>query len=63
MVLDERIHPLIELGAVSAASLGEAAEGTEALVLMVANAEQAKGVLLAKGAPPRRPWRARPWLS
>ena len=38
-VLDERIHPLIELGAVRAASLGEAAESTEALVLMVANAE------------------------
>jgi 3-hydroxyisobutyrate dehydrogenase len=44
-VLDERTHPLIELGAVSAASLGEAAEETEALVLMVANAEQAEGVL------------------
>jgi 3-hydroxyisobutyrate dehydrogenase-like beta-hydroxyacid dehydrogenase len=38
-VLDERTHPLIELGAVRAASLGEAAESTEALVLMVANAE------------------------
>jgi 3-hydroxyisobutyrate dehydrogenase len=48
-VLDERIHPLIELGAVSAASLGEAAEGTEALVLMVANAEQAEGVLFGEG--------------
>ncbi|MDP9479801.1 MAG: NAD(P)-binding domain-containing protein, partial [Actinomycetota bacterium] len=43
-VLDERTHPLIELGAVRAASLGGAAEGTEALVLMVANAEQAEGV-------------------
>jgi 3-hydroxyisobutyrate dehydrogenase-like beta-hydroxyacid dehydrogenase len=48
-VLDERIHPLIELGAVSAASLGEAAEGTEAVVLMVANAEQAEGVLFGEG--------------
>src|SRR3712207_4942793 len=48
-VLDERIDPLIELGAVSAASLGEAAEGTEALVLMVANAEQAEGVLFGEG--------------
>jgi 3-hydroxyisobutyrate dehydrogenase len=48
-VLDERTHPLIELGAVSAASLGEAAEGTEALVLMVANAEQAEGVLFGEG--------------
>ncbi|HSK84378.1 MAG TPA: NAD(P)-dependent oxidoreductase [Rubrobacter sp.] len=48
-VLDERTHPLIELGAVSTASLGEAAEGTEALVLMVANAEQAEGVLFGEG--------------
>jgi 3-hydroxyisobutyrate dehydrogenase len=48
-VLDERTHPLIELGAVSAASLGEAAEDTEALVLMVANAEQAEGVLFGEG--------------
>ena len=49
-VLDERTHPLIELGAVSAPSLVEAAEGTEALVLMVANAEQAEGVLFGEGA-------------
>ena len=48
-VLDERTHPLIEQGAVSAATLGEAAEGTEALVLMVANAEQAEGVLFGEG--------------
>ena len=48
-VLDERINPLIELGAESAASLGEAAEGTEALVLMVANAEQAEGALFGEG--------------
>jgi 3-hydroxyisobutyrate dehydrogenase len=48
-VLDERTHPLIELGAVRAASLGEAAESTEALVLMVANAEQAKGALFGEG--------------
>jgi 3-hydroxyisobutyrate dehydrogenase-like beta-hydroxyacid dehydrogenase len=48
-VLDERTHPLIELGAVSAASLIEAADGTEALVLMVANAEQAEGVLFGEG--------------
>jgi 3-hydroxyisobutyrate dehydrogenase len=48
-VLDERTHPLIELGAVSAATLGEAAEGSEALVLMVANAEQAEGVLFGEG--------------
>ena len=47
-VIDERAHPLIQLGAVSAASLGEAAEGTEALVLMVANAEQAEGVLFGE---------------
>src|ERR687893_1744407 len=48
-VLDERTHPLVELGAESAASLGEAAEGTEALVVMVANAEQAEGVLFGAG--------------
>jgi 3-hydroxyisobutyrate dehydrogenase-like beta-hydroxyacid dehydrogenase len=48
-VLDERTHPLVELGAVSAATLGEAAEGSEALVLMVANAEQAEGVLFGEG--------------
>ena len=62
-VLDERTHPLIELGAVSAPSLVEAAEGTEALVLMVANAEQAEGVLFGEGAPPKRSPRARPWSS
>src|SRR5215217_6899584 len=48
-VLDERTRPLIELGAVSAASLGEAAEDTEALVVMVANAEQAEGVFFGEG--------------
>src|SRR5215216_3692411 len=48
-VLDQRSRPLVKLGAVSASSLGEAAEGTEALVLMVANAEQAKGVLFGEG--------------
>jgi 3-hydroxyisobutyrate dehydrogenase-like beta-hydroxyacid dehydrogenase len=48
-VLDERTRPLIELGAASAASLREAAEGTEALVLMVANPEQAEGVLFGEG--------------
>ena len=49
-VLDERTHPLIEQGAVSAATIGEAAEGSEALVLMVANAEQAEGVLFGEGS-------------
>lgn len=48
-VLDERTRPLTELGAVSVASLKETAEGTEALVLMVANAEQAEGVLFGEG--------------
>jgi len=48
-VLDERTHPLIEQGAVSAVTIGEAAEGSEALVLMVANAEQAEGVLFGEG--------------
>ncbi len=49
-VLDERTRPLVELGAVSTSSPREAAEGTEALVLMVANAEQAKGVLFGEGS-------------
>jgi 3-hydroxyisobutyrate dehydrogenase len=48
-VLDERTRPLVNLGAVSASSLKEAAERTEALVVMVANAEQAKGVLFGEG--------------
>jgi 3-hydroxyisobutyrate dehydrogenase len=48
-VLPERTFPLVELGVVSTASLKEAAEGTEALVLMVANAEQTKGVLFGEG--------------
>jgi 3-hydroxyisobutyrate dehydrogenase-like beta-hydroxyacid dehydrogenase len=48
-VLDERTRPLVELGAASAASPKEAAEGSEALVVMVANAEQAKGVLFGEG--------------
>ncbi len=44
-VLAEHARPLAELGAVSTTSPKEAAEGAEALVLMVANAEQAKGAL------------------
>ena len=48
-VFDERTRPLVELGAKSTASLEEAAEGTAALVLMVANADQAKGVLFGEG--------------
>ena len=48
-VLAERARPLVELGAASAASPKEAAEGAEALVVMVANAEQAKGVLFGEG--------------
>jgi 3-hydroxyisobutyrate dehydrogenase len=48
-VLDERTRPLVELGAASAASLGEAAADSEALVVMVANAEQAEGVLFDEG--------------
>jgi 3-hydroxyisobutyrate dehydrogenase-like beta-hydroxyacid dehydrogenase len=48
-VLPERARPLVELGAASAASPKEAAEGVEALVLMVANAEQARGVLFGEG--------------
>ena len=48
-VLEERTRPLVEVGAASTASLEEAAEGTEVLVLMVANAEQAEGVLFGEG--------------
>ena len=48
-VLDERTRPLVKLGAVSASSLKEVAERTEALVVMVANAEQAEGVLFGEG--------------
>ena len=48
-VFAERTRPLVELGAASAASPGEAADGTEALVLMVANAEQAEGALFGEG--------------
>ncbi|HSK99176.1 MAG TPA: NAD(P)-dependent oxidoreductase [Rubrobacteraceae bacterium] len=48
-LLTERVRPLVELGAVSTASPAEVAEGTDALVLMVANADQAKGVLFGEG--------------
>jgi 3-hydroxyisobutyrate dehydrogenase len=48
-VFAERARPLVELGAASATSPKEAAEGTEALVLMVANAEQAEGALFGEG--------------
>jgi 3-hydroxyisobutyrate dehydrogenase-like beta-hydroxyacid dehydrogenase len=49
-VVAERARPLVELGAESAASPKEAAEGSEALVLMVANAAQANDVLFGEGA-------------
>jgi 3-hydroxyisobutyrate dehydrogenase len=48
-VVAERAGPLVELGAASAASPKEAAEGSEALVLMVANAAQANDVLFGEG--------------
>jgi len=48
-VVVERASPLVELGAASAASPREAAEGSKALVLMVANAAQANGVLFGEG--------------
>ena len=48
-VVAERARPLVELGAESAASPKEAAEGSEALVLMVANAAQASAVLFGEG--------------
>ncbi len=49
-VLDERTRPLVELGAESSASPKDAAEGAEALVVMVANADQAEGVLFGEGS-------------
>jgi 3-hydroxyisobutyrate dehydrogenase/putative dehydrogenase len=49
-VLDERTRPLVELGAESSASPKDAAEGSEALVVMVANADQARGVLFDEGS-------------
>ena len=49
-VFEERTRPLVELGAKSAASPKEAAENSEALVLMVANADQAKGALFGEGS-------------
>ncbi len=49
-VFEERTRPLVELGAKGAASPKEAAQSTEALVLMVANAEQAEGVLFGEGS-------------
>jgi 3-hydroxyisobutyrate dehydrogenase-like beta-hydroxyacid dehydrogenase len=48
-VVAERASPLVELGAASAASPKEAAEGSEVLVLMVANAAQANDVLFGEG--------------
>ena len=48
-VLDERVRPLVELGAASASSVQEVATGVEGFVLMVANAEQAEGVLFGEG--------------
>jgi 3-hydroxyisobutyrate dehydrogenase len=48
-VFEERTRPIVELGAKSTSSPKEAAESTEALVVMVANAEQAKGVLFGEG--------------
>jgi 3-hydroxyisobutyrate dehydrogenase len=49
-VLDERTRPLVDLGAESSASPKDAAEGSEALVVMVANADQARGVLFGDGS-------------
>ena len=48
-VVAERSRPLVEIGAASAASPKKAAEGSGALVLMVANAAQANDVLLGEG--------------
>ena len=59
-VVAERAAPLVELGAASASSPKEAAEGSEALVLMVANAVQANDVLFGEGDVGQR---ALPWSS
>ena len=48
-VVAERASPLVEMGAASAASPKKAAEGSGALVLMVANAAQANDVLFGEG--------------
>jgi 3-hydroxyisobutyrate dehydrogenase-like beta-hydroxyacid dehydrogenase len=48
-VVAERASPLVEMGAASAASPKKAAEGSGALVLMVANAAQANNVLFGEG--------------
>src|SRR5918998_3779246 len=50
-VRPKNAQPLVELGATAATSLREAAEGTEALVLMVVNAVQTEEALFgAAGA-------------
>jgi 3-hydroxyisobutyrate dehydrogenase len=49
-VLDERTRPLVELGAESSSSPKDAVEGSDALVLMVANVDQARGVLFGEGS-------------
>src|SRR3712207_3712354 len=54
-VLDERTRPLVELGAESSASPKDAAEGSEALVVMVDNADQARGVLFDEGSAAEAP--------
>lgn len=48
-VVAERANLLVEMGAASAASPKKAAEGSGALVLMVANAAQANDVLFGEG--------------
>jgi len=48
-VVAARASPLVEMGAASAASPKKAAEGSGALVLMVANAAQANDVLFGEG--------------
>lgn len=47
-VREESTQPLVDLGATAAASLREAAEGADALFLMVVNAEQAADVLFGE---------------
>src|SRR4028118_2385027 len=61
-VRPESTDPLVELGATRAGLPREAAEGAEALVLMVVNAEQAEDAMFggegAAGTPPRARARA-----
>lgn len=48
-ILDERVQSLVKFGASASGSPGEAAENTDVLMLMVANADQAEEALFGVG--------------